>query len=324
MKNKTCVLILPYFGKFNSYFSLFLRSFSYNTEFDLLLFTDSDVSYNYPKNVKVIKSELGSIKKRAEEKFGFEISLNNPYKLCDYKPAYGFLFEEYIQDYKYWGHCDCDLIFGNLNQMLLPLINQDYDKLFAAGHLTLYKNTTENIRRFMKEYQGRLLYKEAFTTDDIYIFDEGIKGNSVHHIFLEDGAKVYEGDISVNVTSHFARFRRSHYNPEKRKFTWDPFKCIRYYWTNGDIIAAEYDSKTKKVEYTNYIYMHLQLRKMRMKQSVLEKSIIQILPDRFVPAKKIPENKKDMNILTVGCPYLYWFDVYVKKFKKKLATHKNS
>ena len=90
MKNKTCVLILPYFGKFNSYFSLFLRSFSYNTEFDLLLFTDSDVNYNYPKNVKVIKSELDSIKKRAEEKFGFKISLNNPYKLCDYKPAYGF------------------------------------------------------------------------------------------------------------------------------------------------------------------------------------------------------------------------------------------
>lgn len=87
----------------------------------------------------------------------------------------GFLFEKYIKDFDYWGHCDCDLIFGNLEKNVTPLLNEDYDKLFAAGHLTIYKNTYENNRRFMKSYKGRVLYKEAFTTDKIFVFDEDCK-----------------------------------------------------------------------------------------------------------------------------------------------------
>ena len=55
--------------------------------------------------------------------------------------VHGFLFEKYIKDFDYWGHCDCDLIFGNLEKNVTPLLNEDYDKLFAAGHLTIYKNT---------------------------------------------------------------------------------------------------------------------------------------------------------------------------------------
>ncbi len=318
MKSRACAFILPYFGKFNNYFPLFLQSFSCNTEFDLLLFTDSDVNYIYPSNVKVFKTTLDRVRERAEEKLEFKICLSTPYKLCDYKPSYGFLFEEYIKEYEYWGHCDCDLIFGNLNQMLLPLLNEGYDKIFAAGHLTLYKNSEENNRRFMKKYMGQLLYQKVFTTNEICVFDEDVKGNNVHSIFLEDGAKVYDGDISMNVTSHFARFRRSYYNSGKKKFTWEPFKCARYYWDNGNIVAIEYDRVQKTLKCTNYIYIHLQLRKMRMKQSVIGHKIIQILPDRFVPVIRLPETVSEIRVWSIGLPYLYWFDVYVKKIRKKL------
>ena len=98
VKNKICALILPYFGEFNNYFSLFLKSVEYNT--------DNENKYNYPPNVKVIKTSLDKVKNIADQKLGFSVSLEKPYKLCDYKPAYGFLFEEFIQDYEYWGHCD--------------------------------------------------------------------------------------------------------------------------------------------------------------------------------------------------------------------------
>lgn len=324
MKNKACAFILPYFGRFNNYFPLFLKSFAYNTEFDLLIFTDNDTEYSYPSNVKVFHTTLDKVREMASEKLGFNVCLNSPYKLCDYKPAYGFLFEEYIKDYKYWGHCDCDLVFGNINQLLIPLINEGYDKLFAAGHLTLYKNTEENNRRFMKAYNGRLIYKDIFTSNEICVFDEDVGENNIHRIFLEDNVKVFEKDISMNITSHFARFRHSYYSPEKRRFTWEPFKCARYYWNDGDIVEAEYDSVQQKVKYTYYIYVHLQLRKMRMKQSVMEHKTIQILPDRFVPSKRLPANKKEMKVFTIGLPYLYWFDVYIKKIRKKFmpVNHK--
>lgn len=48
----SCIFIIPYFGKFKNYFEFFLKSFSYNPQFDLLLITDNTDPYVYPKNVK--------------------------------------------------------------------------------------------------------------------------------------------------------------------------------------------------------------------------------------------------------------------------------
>ena len=77
------------------------------------------------------------------------------------------------------------MIFGNLEKKLTPLLNKDYDKLFAAGHLTIYKNSNDNNRRFMKPFKGRYLYKEAFTTNKIFVFDEDCNGHdNVHSIFF--------------------------------------------------------------------------------------------------------------------------------------------
>ena len=267
MNDKKCILILPYFGKFNNYFSMFLKSCAYNPSYNWLILTDNNICYDYPKNVEVIKTTLSSIKKLAEKKLGFLVGLDSAYKLCDFKPTYGLLFEEYIKDYAYWGHCDCDLIFGNLDKLLTPLLKEGiYDKLFAAGHLTLYRNTYDNNRRFMKKYKGELIYKTALTQKEIYIFDEDMREKNVHRLFLEDGANVYQKDLSMNPTSQFARFRRSYYNPEAHYFHWEDFKKARYYWNNGNIVCAEMSADKSNLNYTEYLYMHFQARKMRLKK----------------------------------------------------------
>lgn len=195
---KKCVLILPYFGKFNNYFPLFLKSCGYNPSYDFLIFTDNTDFYNYPQNVHVVPMTLNEFRANASQKLGFEPCIPTAYKLCDFKPAYGFLFEDYIQDYEYWGHCDCDLVFGNLEKVLSPVLDKDYDKVFAAGHLTIYKNTFDNNRRFMKSLEGREIYREAFTTSRIYVFDENVRCSmnpdrlNVHTLFRDDDAKIYE------------------------------------------------------------------------------------------------------------------------------------
>ena len=99
-KNKKCVLILPYFGKFNNYFPLFLKSCAENPSYTWMIFTDDEFNYECPQNVHIIKCTLRDIIKVANNKFGFKVVLDSPYKLCDYKPAYGFLFEEYIRDFE--------------------------------------------------------------------------------------------------------------------------------------------------------------------------------------------------------------------------------
>ena len=52
---KKCVFIIPYFGQFKNYFSLFLESCAYNTDFDWIIFTDNEDSFDYSRNVKKIQ-----------------------------------------------------------------------------------------------------------------------------------------------------------------------------------------------------------------------------------------------------------------------------
>lgn len=316
MMNKKCVLILPYFGKFNNYFSLFLRSCGMNPDFDWLILTDCKENYEYPGNVRVVPMTLDIVKQRAEEKFGFKVCLKSPYKLCDYKPAYGFLFEDFIEGYAYWGHCDCDLIFGHMSKFLDPLFSQSYDKIFAAGHLTLYRNEYENNRRFMKEYKGHYIYKEAFTTDTIYVLDEDMRENNVHRLFLQDCAKVYQDDLSMNVSTTSHRIQRSSFNPQLHTFTVAGGKIARYYWDNGKIVECSYLNNS--INYKDYLYMHLQARKMRIKGDLVTAELFEILPDRFVQRNRLPSDKKSMRLYSVRCTYWRPYDVLMMRIKRKM------
>ena len=46
---KSIAFVIPYFGKFPNYFSLWLQSCRNNPTIDWLLFTDSNEKYDYPK-----------------------------------------------------------------------------------------------------------------------------------------------------------------------------------------------------------------------------------------------------------------------------------
>lgn len=299
---KKCVLILPYFGKFNNYFPLFLKSCGYNPSYDFLIFTDNTDFYNYPQNVHVVPMTLNEFRANASQKLGFEPCIPTAYKLCDFKPAYGFLFEDYIQDYEYWGHCDCDLVFGNLEKVLSPVLDKDYDKVFAAGHLTIYKNTFDNNRRFMKSLEGREIYREAFTTSRIYVFDENVRCSmnpdrlNVHTLFRDDDAKIYEKDLSFNVSPKKAKITRTAYNPQTQKFEEDHryVNLARYYLCADGLLVVSWNKDHAVVNTHQYLYMHLQSRRMRMSAEVVQSPVVEIRPDRFVRANRLPSTKAEL------------------------------
>ncbi|KAA8820752.1 DUF6625 family protein [Bifidobacterium vespertilionis] len=322
--DKQCVFILPYFGKFNNYFPLFLRSCGYNPSFDFFIFTDNTVEYDYPSNVHVISMTLDEFKTIAKSKLGFPPCIPSPYKLCDFKPAYGIIFEDYISDYKFWGHCDCDLVFGNLEKILSPILLQNYEKIFSAGHLTVYRNEYANNRRFMKALNGRRLYIEAFTTDRIYVFDEDNPDPeknpdrcNVHSIFLNDHVPIYLEDVSMNISMLHDHIRRSYYVPETRTFVRDPYTPSRLYWMEGSILLVQWHGGTRKLSTSEYLYAHFHSRKMRISDSVLRADVIEIRPDRFVAIDHIPNTRFDMHLLSLRLPSLFWLDVFSKRVKKK-------
>lgn len=164
------IIICCYFGKLPEYFSVWLMSCGWNPSIDFLFVTDQETG-EHPDNVKILKSSLEEVKARAENVLGFAPRLDKPYKLCDYKVLYGLMFEEECRNYDFWGHCDLDLIFGDLRKFITEKRLAFYDRIYPYGHLALYRNTEECNQRYKSE-GSPYSWKQVFTSEKIYFFDE--------------------------------------------------------------------------------------------------------------------------------------------------------
>ena len=289
MKIYRCLLIMPYFGELKSYFSLFLKSCYYNSKINFLIFTDNTIIEKY-KNVKIVKMSFFEYKKIFVDKIGHFVSLNSPYKLCDFKPTYGYVFEDYLNDYDYWGYCDSDVIFGDIYSHLFPLFEKGYDKIFPLGHLTLIKNTYENNRIFMSKYKNKYLYKDYLGKNEICWFDEAYKDdNNIHFMFKSFNKKVYEEDLSLNPKGNTIRFMYRKYDPNTNNFFIEKIGKSFIFWKEGKLIRI---TKLKNdIICNDELYIHLQHRKMRINTKTLNSNLILILPNRFSSKKNMYTKK---------------------------------
>lgn len=170
---KICMLYV-YLGEFPWYFKFFLKSCKDNSNIDFIIFSDNSFSdYTVSDNIRFENITLADINILASSKLGFDVSVENAYKLCDFKPAFGVIFEDYIMNYNYWGVGDIDVILGNIREILTDNILNEYDVFFVrddypTGFFQLYKNTFYINNLFRKSHD----YKKVFTTNKHYCFDE--------------------------------------------------------------------------------------------------------------------------------------------------------
>lgn len=281
MKSKVTFLI-PYFGKLPNYFDLFLKSCEYNIGYRWVVFTDDKTIRNWPNNVSCVFMTFEELKERIQSKFDFEIKITEPHKLCDYKPAYGYIFEEYLEDADYWGHCDIDTILGNLDFFLSDLLKCNYAKLFCLGHMELYKNTYENNRVFMLPIGERYLYKESFSSSKTTVFDEGGSGaENINDIFKYYNKLIYTKDQSMNCSVVPTRFVKVTYCDENDSFYTEKPKDALYIFNRGNLFRLYKDTKINKIIREDFLYIHLQLRKMKLDRRVLSEEYFKILENRF-------------------------------------------
>jgi hypothetical protein len=314
---KKCIFIIPYFGKFPDSFKIFLKTCALNDDFDFLFITDDDRAFEYPANASVIPMSFEEIRRLIQSKFDFDISLNRPYKLCDYKPAYGYIFEDLIKDYLYWGHCDIDTVLGNLNDFLDISLLEKYDKLFCLGHMILYRNTQENNRVFMLKSQNRSLYKEYFSSEEITAFDETWGPRpSVNTIFMEHDKSVLNEDWSLNFKIFPTAFTRVKYNPIKNSFDVFPKERAIYTWENGKVFR--YVKTNDKIIRNEEMYIHLQGRKMRFDPRVLSADSFKIIPNRFVLFKSRIASERDFNKESRHFICFHYFEIKWNRLKRKV------
>ena len=312
---RKCCFIIAYFGKLPNYFQLFLKTCAYNKNFNWLLFTDDNTNFDYPDNVERIQMNFEELREVVQSKFDFTIELNKAYKLCDFKPAYGYIFEEYISNYMFWGHCDIDTLMGDLDTFITNDILSKYDKIFALGHMILYKNNFENNRKFMTKMSDNYWYKESFSNPEITIFDEPYKNSTnINEIFKATGSLVLDEDWSVNFKVLPTKFIKTTYVASKGNFiddsldalyVWDKGKVLRYTLVNGILNCQE------------CMYVHLQERNMKFNTTILECDRFKIIPNSFLELEvdKITENNY-ANIKKIA------FNTHFLQFHIKWKTRK--
>ncbi|HTD40793.1 MAG TPA: DUF6625 family protein [Mucilaginibacter sp.] len=199
-QNKSLGLLICYFGKFPWYFDYFIHSCKYNPTIDFFIVTDDKTySKSIPKNVKIVNRTIHDISILATEKLGIPVKINYGYKLCDFKPAYGLIFSELLKEYDFWGHCDLDIIFGNIRDFITDELMENYDLIsvrpdWIPGCFLLFKNTTKMNTLFAHSKD----YIKVFTSDRHYCFDET---NFAHDAFT-DGKLYHQVDTEIESMMH--------------------------------------------------------------------------------------------------------------------------
>lgn len=312
---KKILFICPYYGHFPNYFSLVLKSIEYNPSINWLIFTDDKTKYNFPNNVQVEYLDFSELNQRIQRKLGCS-KLFAPYKLCDIRPFYGIVFEDYIATYDFWGHCDFDCFFGDIRKWLKDDILSDYNKVLFLGHMSLYKNSIK-MQSLVTEYLALPETRKALSVpypcqlDEVGIIDFFQKNDEM--IYNEQGmiadinclAFPFEVNNSILCQKNNRACLKSIADKEK--------KGLVFAFKKGKLQGIWLDDNNQ-IAHKDYMYVHFQKREfsINVKQGM----------DSFlvVPNKIICHEEIDKNFLCefMRCPF-----VYRKFFKIKYNNLKN-
>jgi hypothetical protein len=166
-------VIVPYFGLFPEYLPYFLLCCSYNPGIHWLIFTDQEKPLYCPENISYSYMSLEGFNKLATNKLGFPVEIDSAHKLCDFKPAYGLIFEDFIKEYEFWGFCDIDILLGDIFKFLSLSKLKKSDIIstyqgYISGTFSLFRNNDKinNLFRISPGYQSILQDKQHYAFDE--------------------------------------------------------------------------------------------------------------------------------------------------------------
>lgn len=177
-------ILTCYFGKLPWYFRYFLYSCGYNPTVDFYIITDdASLAEQYPPNVHFVYRTLEEVRALASARLGLDARIENGYKFCDFKPAYGVIFRDFVAPYDFWGHADIDIIYGNIRSFITDETLQAYDLVsvradWLTGCFLLFRNCDKMNTLFQHSKD----YQRVFTDPRHYCFDET---NFQHDAFTE-------------------------------------------------------------------------------------------------------------------------------------------
>jgi hypothetical protein len=165
--------VMPYFGSWPFWLPFFLESCRANPTVNWLLYTDCGIPSDYPSNVQIIAISYSSYCARVSSVLGITFHPENPYKLCDIRPAFGLIHQEELKDYDFWAFGDIDLVWGNLRSYFTNdrLAHKDIFSTHSrrvSGHCCLIRNT----KRMREAFHSMPKWKQLFADPEHRAVDE--------------------------------------------------------------------------------------------------------------------------------------------------------
>lgn len=284
MRTPVIVIFAVYFGRLPSYFPLWITSCRYNPQVRWRIVTDADTGgYDFPENVDIQPMTLTDFAERISQAAGFPVAVTTPYKVCDARPLFHTLLEP-GEVCDFWGHCDLDMIFGDLGSFMAPRLFEHYDKIFSVGHLTLYRNKEEVNTYFQRAHPG--LDWRAILSDPVHRgFDEHI---GVNRIWERHGGRFFADEsLIADIDPNIARFELANNYRWRRNYRYQAFffdrgKVRRYFWARGAMRSDE------------FMYIHFQKRNLLYDPVPTVGDRFSIGPDGFAAMTAEPSARGDL------------------------------
>lgn len=259
-------VILPYFlngtGAWPEYIDWYFASCKANETIDFFIFTDdkSISRWELTKNIHIIYMTFEECCTLIKKKLG-DVKISKPYKLCDYKPAYGVIFEDWIRDYDFWGPCDCDLLFGNIREFFPDSLLEKYDKFLVLGQFQLFKNTDKVNHYYCLERPLDSKYKDKTwkLISQIEAYGGWDEWEGVPQLIRENGIPVFWNLKIFSNIYQPVKFGKHLYDKilDKNVGANRPFQV--WQWIDGGIYHIDMITKKR----TPKLYIHFTERKMK-------------------------------------------------------------
>ena len=145
-KPPSIIIIIPYFGKFPPWINFLIETIRWNADIKWVIFTDCDLPENSAPNLEFQKTSFVDYKQKVSDKLGLRFNPKNPYKLCDVRPALGYIHSDLCEEYDFAGFGDLDVVYGNIRSVYTKELLNTYKCLSThrdhlSGHFFLMRNT---------------------------------------------------------------------------------------------------------------------------------------------------------------------------------------
>lgn len=274
-------VVLPYFGTLPSTFRFWLSSCRFNQSIDWLVVTDADFSaFEGGTNISFVRMTFAELKERIQKCFPFPISLDRPYKLCDFKIFYGLIWKDYLEGYDFWGYCDCDLVFGDIRKFVTDKVLAGCDKYLGHGHFSLIKTSNSSLQAIieMTRSRGKFDYRYVLSHPEAFGFDE-YDHYGITYTYLKQKPDYFESGydhgwtVFDEVDMYVSHFRDVIKDPPWRN------RSVIYRFCDGTLERVFIENDEVKFEET--LYVHLITRRMSDHADSIERFLI--VPDSFLP-----------------------------------------